>query len=139
QGNSNTYFTFLVITLVVGIIVFISGNCCIITYKTEIHMWEKDIVACQENYEEVHSIMKDFLKDYPMEKEVYDNFKNLSFLLHLPEVKSNILLSEQINNLKELKCEIKLLRFKINSHQQNLEWHKILGFGAYIRVLSTDS
>jgi hypothetical protein len=137
KGKYLSLGVFAVVFLIIGLIAFLIGNSLVVSYKTEIPQIEKDIVVCQENYEEVNKIIEKFVKCYPMEKELYDNFHKLNFLLKLPEIKSDVLLAKQINTLTDLKSEIASLKCKINTNKQALEWHEKMGFWLYFRVVST--
>lgn len=99
------------VSLIVCIIFFAFNTESAINKYEEYKIIDEKVAIYESLYNEKIEIVNEALNKYPMESEMYKKM-NLSLLLKMPEIKSDILLKENIKIAIEAKNEIYKLRTK---------------------------
>ena len=109
--------------IIITIIVTGIQTSIVFAYKLDILKIKKDIKVAQEQYETQSAIIKDIVKEYPMEENLLKNF-NPEILLTLPEIKSNELIASQIKIALQYKNNIYEYKYRVNRIERDLDFHK---------------
>ena len=124
--DANYFWGWTTAAIIVSVILLIPTGVCtyhVLDHRVNIQRIQDDIVAKRAEYEDVKADIEACIKSYPLEKGGFENLSR-TFLLRLPEVKSDVLLAKKISHLAKLRNDVFQLTQNLNATKAKLRWHE---------------